>query len=235
VGLVVEISQQLLRGHRETQVPALQQSQPALKTGTQVPLKQHSPLWQAATHVPLEQHPPVAAQSDISRHSPFTQQPLKLTQRAGVWHPPSLQHVQLGMLPIAIQVPIVGLPVSTSQQVFPGQNVTHVPALQQSQLPVLPVAMQVPKVELTESRSQHSPLGHVATHVPLEQHVPLGQVVTQAPLEQQLPPEQLLTPLDVQTPPWQVSPAVQEPALQLVPFGWVGLEHTPVDGLQVPA
>src|SRR5439155_237720 len=40
----------------------------------------------------------------------------------------------------------------------------------------------------------------------------------------------------VQTPPWQASLCVHRlPSLQAVPFGFAGLEHAPVAGLQVPA
>ena len=40
----------------------------------------------------------------------------------------------------------------------------------------------------------------------------------------------------VQTPDWQVSVCVQAlPSLQIAPLGFGGLEHTPVEVLQVPA
>jgi hypothetical protein len=40
----------------------------------------------------------------------------------------------------------------------------------------------------------------------------------------------------VQTPPWQVSVAVQAlPSLHVVPLPLAGFEHMPVDELQVPA
>ena len=40
----------------------------------------------------------------------------------------------------------------------------------------------------------------------------------------------------VQTPAWQVSVCVQPlPSLQVAPSAFAGLEHVPVDGLQVPA
>ena len=39
----------------------------------------------------------------------------------------------------------------------------------------------------------------------------------------------------VHEPDWQVSPTVQAlPSLQVVPFGCVGFEHSPVDESQVP-
>jgi len=39
----------------------------------------------------------------------------------------------------------------------------------------------------------------------------------------------------VQEPPWQVSVWVQAlPSVQVVPFGLLGSEHTPVSGSQLP-
>jgi hypothetical protein len=78
--------------------------------------------------------------------------------------------------------------------------------------------------------------------VPGGKQVPLGarqvvpgKVLVQMPPLQHCEPGQVLAPPEVQTPLWHVSPEVQVPALQVVPFDRVGLEQSPVLGSQVPA
>jgi len=102
----------------------------------------------------------------------------------------------------------------------------HVTGLPPVQTPAWQVSVCVHELP----SSQPVPFAAVGLeHMPVDGlHVPATWHWSDAVHVTGLPP--------VQTPAWQVSVCVHElPSLQPVPFAAVGLEHMPVDGLQVPA
>jgi hypothetical protein len=191
--------QQLPGPQVATQSPptsAEQQGQPAVPPAAQVP----SAATQASVEAPLQRPP---EQQFPGLHSS--------TQRLPGW---ASQQGQLAV-PGAAQVPSAATQmevVSVSMQVPPEQQ-RNEPQPSTQTLPTLPKGRQQgqpavpPTAQLPSPAVQAAP-GALGTHVPSRQHW-LGR-------------EHAGRPLEVQTPPWQVSPVVQTPASQAVPSGWVG-------------